>query len=325
MQLNYHILPNSVVINFDGRTLPIAKGDPRYDGVIKAIKEDKLDTIPDLVDNTKFLASIGNGLEFKDGLILLDGEQMPDAISNRIFDFKAQELPYSYLIKFARKLKLNPSFNSRAQLYKFLEHNGHPITPDGNFIAYRGITSDFKDCHTGTFDNSVGQTVSVARESVDDNPNNTCSTGLHVASYEYAKGFGSVTVEVEVDPKDVVAVPTDYNGTKMRVSRFKVVNLCLGIRNEAAYTDSEHLHKSEETEETTNPTYTLRFKYKSSLIETADYDPENKTLDVLLFTGDNYIYDGVDETTVLDWEKAKSPGAFFTTEISHVFDFNKIN
>jgi hypothetical protein len=31
---------------------------------------------------------------------------------------------------------------------------------------------------------------------------------------------------VKVNPADVVAVPTDYNGTKMRVCRFEVLEEC---------------------------------------------------------------------------------------------------
>jgi len=101
-------------------------------------------------------------------------------------------------------------------LYSFLEHNGHPLTEGGHFIAYRGVTEDFKDMHTRTFNNSPGSVCEMPREEVDDNPNNTCSTGLHVASFKYASDFGPKVVEVKINPKDVVAVPVDYNGIKMR-------------------------------------------------------------------------------------------------------------
>jgi hypothetical protein len=48
----------------------------------------------------------------------------------------------------------------------------------------------------------------------------------------YAQSFGSgddKLLDVEVDPTDVVAVPTDYNGTKMRVCKFKVVAESQGL------------------------------------------------------------------------------------------------
>lgn len=224
MKVNYHILDNSMVLSFDGKTTTIAKGDNRYDLILQAIRDDNLDGIPDLVDaNIKHLTDAG--LEVIDGLVYVNGEAMPPELSDRVLKFVEEKLPMQYLVKFWNNLKLNPSYNSRQMLFKFLETNNHPITQDGCFVAYRGVRDDFKDCHTGTFDNSIGQVLEMSRDAVDDNPNNTCSSGLHVASYEYAKNFGNTTVEVKVNPKDVVCVPTDYNGTKMRVCKFEVAGI----------------------------------------------------------------------------------------------------
>jgi hypothetical protein len=158
------------------------------------------------------------------------------------------QMPVDILTKFWRNLKANPSFNSRKMLYKFLEHNGHPLTEDGCFIAYRGVTEDFKDLHTQTFNNAVGQVVEVSRSEVDDNPNNTCSNGLHVACHDYAKGFGPKLIEVKVNPKDVVTVPVDYNGTKMRVCKFEVMAECENIRMEPVYQSFEDQAMAEEGE-----------------------------------------------------------------------------
>jgi len=234
-KVNYHILNNSVVLNFDSKTISIKKEDNRFQEVIKCIKENKLDDIPNIVDVSSFFKS--RGLEIKDGLIHINNEALPDALSKRVLDFHAEGLPFEPLLKFWDNLKNNPSFNSRQMLYKFLEHNGHPLTDDGCFIAYRGVTDDFKDLHTKTFDNSVGKVVEIARSKVDDNPNNTCSHGLHVACYDYAKSFGPKLIEVKVNPADVVAVPTDYNGTKMRVCKFEVVAVGEKLRTEPLYNE----------------------------------------------------------------------------------------
>lgn len=118
-----------------------------------------------------------------------------------------------------------------------MEHNGIPLTQNGCFIAYRGVTEDFKDKHTRTFNNAPGSICEMPRDLVDDNPNNTCSAGLHVACYAYAKDFaaGGKLVEVKVNPMDVVAVPTDYNGTKMRTCKFEVVCECAEELNKLVY------------------------------------------------------------------------------------------
>lgn len=232
MKVNYVILKGSLVINFEGKTHNIASSDGRYAKILDAIKSNKLELIPDLTDTT--LALRKGGVDIRDGVVYLDDQALPETLSDRVLQFFHEGLPYEPLLKFWKKLKRNPSFNSRQQLFKFLEHNGHPITTEGNFIAYRSVRSDFRDHHTGKFDNSVGQLVKVDRQDVDDNPNNTCSHGLHVACLSYAQDFGSnrTIIDVEVNPENVVAVPTDYNGTKMRVCEFKVLAVSEGLRQE---------------------------------------------------------------------------------------------
>ncbi len=62
------------------------------------------------------------------------------------------------------------------------------------------------------------------RNEVDENSEVTCSQGLHVASYSYMDHYpGERIVICKVNPKDVVAVPADYNNAKMRVSGYEVV------------------------------------------------------------------------------------------------------
>lgn len=234
-EVNYILLPNSVTVSFEGQLHTIKTGDHRHSKIVEAIKSGTLEAIPELVDVAKSFSNI-DGVELVDGRIKLNGKDIPEIVSDRVLKFKEQDLPFEPLIKFAEKLQSNPSFNSRKMLYKFLEHNGHPITKDGNFIAYRKVRKDFTDCHTGTMDNSLGKTVEMDRNEVDDNPDNTCSSGLHVAAYDYAKSFSSGhLVEVEINPIDVVAVPNDYDGEKMRVCKFKVVKICESKLEEELY------------------------------------------------------------------------------------------
>jgi hypothetical protein len=242
--MNYIILPQSLILNHAGKTTTINKADGRYDKVIQKIKEGKLDEIIPLLSIADSLSE--RGFQVVDGIVHVDGDALPESLSARVLDFFNNNLPFEPLLKFWAKLKNNPSFNSRQMLYKFLEHNGHPITTEGNFVAYRAVRSDFLDKHTGKMDNSVGNVVSIDRSKVDDNPNNVCSHGLHVATMSYAQSFGSgddKILDVEVDPTDVVAVPTDYNGTKMRVCKFKVVAESQGLIDRPLVTSSYELTK----------------------------------------------------------------------------------
>lgn len=220
-KVNYLQAGDTIYIGVAGKHYQVKKGDVRYAKIEEAIRSGQLDDIQELVDTGLIFKRLG--LELRDGLLYMDGDALPETLSNRVIDLVEHEMPVDIMLKFWQNLKQNPSFNSRKMLYKFLEHNGHPLTEDGCFIAYRGVTADFKDCHTGRFDNSVGSVCEMDRSQVDENPNNTCSHGLHVACFSYANSFGQQLVEVKVNPRDVVAVPEDYNGTKMRVCKFEVV------------------------------------------------------------------------------------------------------
>ena len=102
-----------------------------------------------------------------------------------------------------------------------------PLTPDGNFLAYKSVREDFTDWHSGKFDNNVGNTLEMTRNSVCDDANIGCSDGFHAGSLEYARDFGSSgnLMIVEIDPSDVVSVPTDCNCQKLRTCKYKVVSL----------------------------------------------------------------------------------------------------
>lgn len=348
--VSYIILPTSLVVTFGGKTVSVNKDDVRYQTVLQAIKDDKLDDIPTLVDVVKSYQKLG--ISLKDNVLWLDGQPVGNAIGDRILAFQKEGIPFDNLIKFARKLRTNPSFNSREQLYKFLEHNGHPITTEGNFIAYRGVREDFKDLHTGTFDNRPGQVCEMERNAVDDNPNNTCSKGLHVACYDYAKGFASVLVEVEVDPRDVVCVPTDYNGTKMRTCKFKVVNICKELNtatlvdssyevsdefscpsdeklytvcaNDCAIACDEHADMAKDEEEYEDGRRWEQLQLKpSDVVETAMYQREDQLLDVHLKDGSIYQYKNVPLDVTFEWEEYQSTGQFYVNFIVHGYKYTK--
>ena len=132
---------------------------------------------------------------------------------------KADGLNIEPMIKFLDNLMENPSKKSVDELYSFLEYGNLPITPDGCFLAYKGVTTDFKDCHTRSFDNSVGAINEMPRNQVNDDPNAACSVGFHVGTFNYARGFGQETTIVKVDPADAVSVPHDHSCEKLRVRR----------------------------------------------------------------------------------------------------------
>lgn len=232
MNVNYHILNSTVVVNYDGKLFKIPLDDDLGKKVISLIRDNRLEEIPELVDVAIKLQKITkNKFEIIDGVVYSYGEVVPNVISDKIIKFHENGIPFDNLINFWNNLKINPSIEAVRDLYRFLEVNEFPITPDGYFIAYKRITKDFKDIYTKKIDHSIGSKPKMERNLVCDNNQITCASGLHIASYYYASSIygnsvnGDILVEVKVHPKDVVSVPFDYNGAKARCCEYEVIRV----------------------------------------------------------------------------------------------------
>lgn len=224
----YHILEEQIILTQSGKHFVVNREEKPllYKEVKELIKENKSEEAIQLLDIQSVYENAG--FIVKDGLVYIDEKPLPHLLSERILKFHEEKLPFEPLIQFWNNLKSNPSYRARNDLYSFLSHNGHPITEDGCFIAYKAVRSDFMDKHSGTMDNSIGKTVTMNREEVDDNPNNTCSSGLHFGAWDYVSSFCSGNghiLEIKVNPKNVVSIPVDYNNQKGRCCGFKVLSV----------------------------------------------------------------------------------------------------
>tara|TARA_B100000676_G_C17835721_1_gene710211 strand:+ start:64 stop:876 length:813 start_codon:yes stop_codon:yes gene_type:complete len=225
-----HILTdNSLTVVIDGKAQTMQKSHPSWERAKLALQAEDFDLLEDLFDVAKAVPAYSDGLiEVVDGQVLYDGEEIHNHVVDRLLYFMRENLPYQPLVKFLGKLMDNPSARATNELYAFLEHKNMPLTPDGNFLAYKGVNHDFTDKYSGKFDNSVGQTLKMTRNTVCDDANIGCSAGFHAGSYEYAKGYasgGGHLMVVEIDPSDVVSVPHDCECQKLRTSKYKVVGV----------------------------------------------------------------------------------------------------
>lgn len=176
------------------------------------------------------------------GHVYFDGDEVHGALADQIARFiEADEDDWKPLVAFMEKIAQNPQEHSRAQLYDWLSKRDFTITPDGDFIAYKGVMKDGTDnlvsitagpaivngrSVNGQVPNPLGGIIEIARSYVAFDPAQGCSRGLHVGSYEYAHWFArGALLKVKVNPRDVVSVPTDCNWEKMRVCRYKVIEL----------------------------------------------------------------------------------------------------
>ena len=159
--------------------------------------------------------------------IYLNNLHLQDQLADWIVENIDSISPDSSYIRFLDNLAQNPDQRMQEQLYGFLKHTDVKINEDGMVLAYKAVSHNFKDIHSNTFDNSVGAVVEMPRDEVDDDPENTCSRGLHVAAASYIPQYGCKeyqhrVVQVLINPKDFVSIPVDYNFAKARVCRYTV-------------------------------------------------------------------------------------------------------
>jgi hypothetical protein len=137
----YIFTKSSLVLHFPGKQKIIPINDPLMPKLRELLKANAPDSeILKLVDVSYRITSHPSGLfGVLDGSVYVLGEKLPTALGMRVLDFADNGLPAEPLLKFWENCKLNPDQRAKTDLYSFLEHNGHPITSDGCFMAYRYV------------------------------------------------------------------------------------------------------------------------------------------------------------------------------------------
>jgi hypothetical protein len=249
----------------DGEVYTVDSRQPTYPEIVKHLinNVDDDETLLGLITPVKLvsdtLTRLTERVTYRDGSLYFDGDVLESAIAThivRIIETDAtNEVAYLSLVRFLEKVATNPSKKSRKHLYHFVESNGMTIHEDGDLIAYKGVRTDGYSSHSGygivdgkifgeinadgelvkgeSLLNNVGSVIEIPRSLVDDDRQQTCSTGLHVGTYSYARSFAPKLLTVKVNPRDVVSVPHDYDNSKVRVSRYLVLE-----ENNGEYTNA---------------------------------------------------------------------------------------
>jgi hypothetical protein len=227
----------NITVIADGEMYSAISEHPCYKEIVAAA----LDGDPAVVEmfdvgraiNTKF-QQLSERVSVKDEKVYLDGDEVSNSVTEAILRFMNEgHEDWLPMVQFFEKLQSNPSKHSRAQLHAWLaNYTDFTITKHGNILAYKGVTEDFmsrrsghaivdgEDMH-GYIPNRLGSVVEMPRSEVYHDPSSGCASGLHVACYRFADGWGPVCLSVEVNPRDVVSVP-NHDAEKMRVCRYKV-------------------------------------------------------------------------------------------------------
>lgn len=233
----YLIQGQNIIVVIGNNSHTINPSHICYNQITQAIQQQDWARVQDLIEPKKVILNYGSGhISIQGDRFFWQGQEIHNTLTQRIISMFQQGFPIEPMVRFMENLMLNPSRRAVQELYGFLEKGQLPITPDGCFLAYKKVRSDYRDVHTGTLDNSPGQILEMPRNQVDDDSARTCSTGLHFCSQEYLQHFGGDRVMiVKINPRDVVSIPRDYSETKGRCCRYEVVGE-LGVNPEQAFT-----------------------------------------------------------------------------------------
>lgn len=184
--------------------------------------------------------NLSERVSVRGGVVYFDGDEVDNSLTQQVVRFLDEGVEdFKPLVAFFEKVSTNPNNHSRQQLFDWLNvRQGISITESGNIVAYKGVYSDGKGGYQsghqghairngedirGYIPNAVGDTIEMPRSEVAFDPAQACKQGLHVGTYEYARSYAQgAMLKVIVDPRDVVSVPTDGGGEKIRVCRYRV-------------------------------------------------------------------------------------------------------
>jgi len=237
----YIVSDQSATLVYEGKPYTISASQPNFTPFKKALMKGDFETAISYLDIKTTIKNWSDGeLRVVNGAVYYWNERLHGAVVDKLLDLIQAGMDTSApFIKFIKNLLENPSKSSVDELYDFLSYKSLPIDKDGYVIGYKGVASDgwSKSGNTqttvlqgetndrGQIRNRVGDTIEVQRRCVDDDRRNSCSHGLHVGSFDYAKswaGNGKLLM-VRFDPADAVSVPEDCSCQKLRVSKYEIL------------------------------------------------------------------------------------------------------
>jgi hypothetical protein len=149
-----------------------------------------------------------------------------------------EKADFAPLVRFMEKIAMNPQEHSREQLFTWLQNNNFTIDSEGDIIAYKGVNVNSDNVHVSTHRGPAivngeevngyvpqpdGAVIEMPRSQVVHDPHNACSRGLHLSGWAYAQSYGTVRLQVKVNPRDIVSVPTHDGFQKVRCCRYTVI------------------------------------------------------------------------------------------------------
>ena len=224
---------STLALVLDGQPKTLETDHPNFAAVLSALRCGDWDLIPSLIDIAQNITNLADGrIKVCGDEVFYLGQPIANSLTDRMLCMIREGVKtLSPMCNFLENCMANPNKGAVDRIFTFLEKSHLPLTPDGCFLAYRGVNKDFTDKHTGKFDNSPGKIVKQDRKLCDEDSHQCCSQGLHFCSLPYlgpvggwAGGTDNIIV-IKINPRDVTAVPYSYGDTKGRCCRFEVLRV----------------------------------------------------------------------------------------------------
>lgn len=238
---------SNIVVFVPGSAPQVAHSShPNFDAIIEGARAGD-ESIVSLFDVAATVAEkfqrLSERVTTRYGKLYLDGVEIDNALTEQVLRFlDAGEQDWLPLVRFFENVQANPNPHSREQLYTWLADRAFTITADGLIVGYKGVAvtaeGEYVSIHsgraivdgqelTGRIPNAVGSVVEMPRNEVAFDPSVGCHSGLHFGTFDYAESFAQgALLEVVVNPRDVVSVPTDCGAAKARTCRYTVIGTC---------------------------------------------------------------------------------------------------
>lgn len=231
----YRISDKTITIVVDRQVHTVQRSAANADALIAELAKGEfadLETIKAMASVKNYIVYLSQGrISLTDAGIQFMGELVNSYMTERIMRHHAEGVDVAPMLAFMDRVMNHPILGIQQDIYKWCEKGDMPFTAEGHIIAYKKVDMNWRSYHAspdGThLYHPIGGYVEMERSAVDPRRDYTCSTGLHFCSYDYlnayqGKNTGRILI-LSIDPQDIIAIPTDYNQTKGRACRYRII------------------------------------------------------------------------------------------------------
>lgn len=240
----------SIMFEDDFSTVVVDSTHADYEDILDLLQDSTADTteqeaslrgiLQTFVPIGQKLRSLSDRVTYNDGYVFYNHEPIDDQLANIIKSLveEGDDIKLRSLINFLEKLYAGASETGRRNLFRWISDRHLTISSDGDFLAYKGVqvidgesrsintgTSYVNNVrHSGTIPNPLNGIITMPPSEVVENEDIYCGPGLHAGTWEFASQWarGRVLL-VKINPADVISVPKDCEGQKIRVCRYVVM------------------------------------------------------------------------------------------------------